>query len=368
MFELLSVDMAQPDNPSVIFAFKSHLEREKLTGKNFNDWHRSLRIVLRAAGKLDYLTNECEAKPAATEPEAVKAAWRVEHARFNEVACLMLTSMSAQLQNKFEYYFLKDLLEELQKSYEKSLAVELYDGLDKLHSCKHGDGKPIEDYVNEMKEYFDQLHRIGFGHPKNVQVNLINRSLKKDFAGFVQKFNMHCSGKTVSELLALLVDYEKGLPAKVKSPTPQVLAIHGGRIQKKSHVNKGKKKGDKGKQVMAYQPQPKMKQHQPKQNKMNPPNKKDQACQHYHEKGNWKHNCPLYIHDLRQKKQGNEAGNPSTSGAFFMIELFTLTPKLNSWVYDTGCGINICNTLQGFRVERKLAYGEQFLHVSNRAI
>lgn len=61
---------------------------------------------------------------------------------------------------------------------------------------------------------------------------------------------------------------------------------------------------------MAYQPNPKVNQHQPKQNKMNPPNKKDQACHHCHEKGHWKRNCLLYIHDLRQKKQNNEAGNP----------------------------------------------------------
>ena len=155
--------MAQPDNPTVISAFKSHLEREKLTGKNFNDWHRSLRVVLRASGKLDYLTEECLAEPAVTEPEAVKAAWRVEHAKFNEVACLMLTSMSAQLQKKFEYFFLKVMLDVLKQSYEKSPAVELYDELDKLHNCKHGDGKPVEDYVTEMKEYFDQLYRIGFG-------------------------------------------------------------------------------------------------------------------------------------------------------------------------------------------------------------
>jgi hypothetical protein len=78
--------------------------------------------------------------------------------------------------------------------------------------------------VTEMKESFDQLHRIGFGYPENVQVHLINRSLSRDFAGFVQNFNMHCSGKTVSELLALLVDYEKSLPAKVKAlcNTPKI--------------------------------------------------------------------------------------------------------------------------------------------------
>ena len=72
--------------------------------------------------------------------------------------------------------------------------------------------------------------------------------------------------------------------------------------------------------------------------------------------------------DLRQKKQKSEDGQPSSStNAFFMIELFSLSHKLNSWVYDTGCGIHICNTLQGFRVERKLSYGEQFLHVGNGA-
>jgi hypothetical protein len=121
--------MAQPDNQTVISAFKSHLEREKLTGKNFNDWHRSLRIVLRASGKLDYLTEECPAEPAATATDQAKADWRVIHDKFNEVACLMLTSMSAQLQKKFEYAFPKDMLDILKQSYEKPLAVELYDDL-----------------------------------------------------------------------------------------------------------------------------------------------------------------------------------------------------------------------------------------------
>ncbi|GJU71067.1 retrotransposon protein, putative, ty1-copia subclass [Tanacetum coccineum] len=57
----------------------------------------------------------------------------------------------------------------------------------------------------------------------------------------------------------------------------------------------------------------------------------------------------------------------AASGNLFMIELFNLTHKINSWVYDTRCGIHICNTLQGFRVKRKLSYREQYLHVGNRA-
>ena len=83
--------------------------------------------------------------------------------------------------------------------------------------------------------------------------------------------------------------------------------------------------------------------------------------------GNWKRNCPLYLEELRLKKMKGETGKASTSGNFFMIELYSLTHKLNSWVYDTGCGIHICNTLQGFRVEKRLAYGEQYLQVGNGA-
>ena len=179
------------------------------------------------------------------------------------------------------------MIAELKQQYEKPPEVELYESLDKLHSCKHGDGKPVEDYVNEMKDCFDQLHRVGFGYPANVQIHLINRALNKDFAGFVQNFNMHCSGKTVSELLALLVDYEKHLSKQGKGPTPSALTVCGGKIQKKSHVNKGKGKADKGKQVLAYQPNPKVSQQppMPKKPKVNPPKKKEQACHHCHQVG-----------------------------------------------------------------------------------
>ena len=44
------------------------------------------------------------------------------------------------------------MLQDLQAAYQKTPVVELYESLDKLHSCKHGDGKPVEEYVLEMKE------------------------------------------------------------------------------------------------------------------------------------------------------------------------------------------------------------------------
>nr|GFC05265.1 zinc finger, CCHC-type [Tanacetum cinerariifolium] len=65
----------------------------------------------------------------------------------------------------------------------------------------------------------DQLHALGKSYQNDMAINLINRSLNNDFGDFVRNFNMHCVGKTVTELHALLIDYEKGL--KDKAPTPQ---------------------------------------------------------------------------------------------------------------------------------------------------
>ncbi|GJX68809.1 putative RNA-directed DNA polymerase [Tanacetum coccineum] len=72
--------MAQPDNNNTLSsALKTFFEREKLTGDNFNDWYRSLRIVLRVAGTYDYLYKPCPDEPPANAAENVKAAWKAEY-------------------------------------------------------------------------------------------------------------------------------------------------------------------------------------------------------------------------------------------------------------------------------------------------
>ena len=70
--------MAQTDNTTLSSAFKSFFEKEKLTGPNFNDWYRSLRIVLRVNKRLKYLNMPCPAEPVVTAPEPEKAAWKVD--------------------------------------------------------------------------------------------------------------------------------------------------------------------------------------------------------------------------------------------------------------------------------------------------
>nr|GFC14263.1 zinc finger, CCHC-type [Tanacetum cinerariifolium] len=69
-----------------------------------------------------------------------------------------------------------------------------------------------------MKDYVEQLERLGYVLPQDLSVGLILNGLTSDFAGFVRNYNMHNMGKTIGKLHALLIEFEKGLPKKVATP------------------------------------------------------------------------------------------------------------------------------------------------------
>ncbi|GKD78176.1 NIN-like protein [Tanacetum coccineum] len=121
---------------------------------------------------------------------------------------------------------------------------------------------------------------------------------------------MHNMGKTIGELHAMLIEYEKGLPKKTE--TPQVMTIRSGKIQKankKSLKAKGKGKANgKGKDKQVYIP--KLKNPKPTAKK-HPA--KDDTCHHCKEVGHWKRNCPVYLAELLKKKK--QVGTASSSGA-----------------------------------------------------
>ncbi|GJU92897.1 retrotransposon protein, putative, ty1-copia subclass [Tanacetum coccineum] len=338
-------------------AFRSMFEREKLSGNNFNDWFRQLKLVLRVEKKMFVIEQPLPAAPAANSEAQVLLEWNAVYDAYNEVACLILGSMTAELHRQFENSSPYDMIKELKAMFEKQAGVERFDLIQTFHACKQEQGKPVAAYVIQMKGYVDQLERLGYVLPQDVVVGLILNGLTTDFSGFVRNYNMHNMGKTVGELHAMLIEYEKGLPKKAE--TPQVMMIKGGKIQKankKSLKAKGKGKANgKGKDKQVYIPKPK----NPKPSAKEHP-AKDDACHHCKEVGHWKRNCHVYLAELLKKKK--QVGSASSSG-IFTIELFAFPNK--SWVYDTGCGTNICITKQGFREARKLKQGALYLYVGN---
>ncbi|GJX92011.1 hypothetical protein Tco_0345337 [Tanacetum coccineum] len=215
-----------------------------------------------------------------------------------EVACLMLSSMSPDLQRTMEKYNAYDMLKELKTMFEE-----------------------------QIKSYLDTLERLGYAMPNELGVSFILNSLNKDYDQFVQNYNMHNIGKTIAELHVMLKIHEKCIPKKAKSPA--VLAIR-------------------------EDPKPEI---LPPPKRDNPT--KDFVCHYYKEVGYWRRNCSSYKANLKKRNNVSMAVTLS----IFTIKLYAFPNK--TWVYDTGCGTHICNTLQGLKRSKKLKHRALSLYMGN---
>ncbi|GKB23929.1 hypothetical protein Tco_0863330 [Tanacetum coccineum] len=147
-----------------------------------------------------------------------------------EVACLMLSSMSPHLQRTLEKYNAYDMMKKLKTMFEEQAKHELFETVKAFHAHKQEEGQSVSSYILKMKSYLDTLERLSYTMPKELGVSLILNSLNKDYDRFVQNYNMHSIGKTIAELHVMLKLHEKGIPKKAE--TPVVLAIREGKIHK----------------------------------------------------------------------------------------------------------------------------------------
>ena len=90
-------------NNTSTFTLRSVLEKEKLNGKNFLDWSRNLRIVLKQERKRYVLDNEIPNEPPTNNAPRVERDAYNKHLNDSlDVTCLILTTMNSKLQKKFE--------------------------------------------------------------------------------------------------------------------------------------------------------------------------------------------------------------------------------------------------------------------------
>ncbi|GJW56338.1 retrotransposon protein, putative, ty1-copia subclass [Tanacetum coccineum] len=231
-----------------------------------------------------------------------------------------------------------------------------------FHACKQEEGQSVSSYVLKMKSYIDNLECLGHAMTQNLSVSLILVSLRKEYDGFVQNYNMHSMGKTVTELHAMLKLHEQTLPPRDVSPA--LHAIRAGRVQKiqkkKLHkAAKGNQGKGKAKMVNALVPAPSF---APKPNNPPTPKKdnpaKDAICHQCGEVGHWRRNFPVYLTELMKNKKLSQGASTSS---IFTIKLYSFPST--SWVYDTGCGTHICITTQGLRGSSKLKPSALSLYV-----
>ncbi|GJV76213.1 retrotransposon protein, putative, ty1-copia subclass [Tanacetum coccineum] len=265
------VGMALPVQNINHSAFRSMFEKEKLSGNNFNEWFARLKLVLRVEKKMHVIEQPLPPAPEPVAEPNVVDQWTALYDAHTEIACLMLGK----------------------------------------------EGKPVADYVLKMKGYVEKLERLGYVLPQDIIVGLILNGLTKDFVGFVRNYNMHNMGKTIGEIHAMLIEYEKGLPKKAETPQGK---------DKKDYISKPKN---------------------PKPAAMERP-AKDDACHHCKEVGYWKRNCLVYLAELLKKKK--QVGSASSS------DNCHYAPTITRGVVSVSClvdnGFDQCFTDYGISISK----------------
>nr|GEY40273.1 hypothetical protein [Tanacetum cinerariifolium] len=265
--------------------FRGFFEKQKLTGPNFIDWYRQLRIVLSIEDKLNYLAQPIP--PATVAPKGQQVAPEIIAAHTTwikgskEIVGLMLMTIEPKIQRNLENFHAHEMSPELKTlqwpfgpwSIGWSVQGQKLEHIDCARS------RPSLQGLSLGVGYIDNLERLGHPMTLDLAVSLILIGLHKEFDGFMQNYNMHSLGKTINELHAMLKLHEQTLPKN------NALSLHAIR------AGKGKNKPD-------YALKPKI---PPPPNKEDPA--KDSICHECGETGHWKRNCPQYLSELLKKKK-----------------------------------------------------------------
>ncbi|KAJ9556430.1 hypothetical protein OSB04_011044 [Centaurea solstitialis] len=340
------------------FYLKGLLEKDKLTGLNYVDWLRNLRIVPRMENKQRAIEEPLPAAPAAGASRAIREEYEKRLTESNEAACLMLATMVPELQKGMESLGAYDMANQLKDMFQQQARQERFDNVKALSECKMAPGSSVSVHVLKMKSYIDQLERLGFPISQELATDFILSSLSSSYEPFVLNYQMNNLEKTIMELHGMLKTAESNM-AKSKPAAPVLVIREGGIKKKKAAPVKGKGKGK------AIQPNPKPKTKGQGKAQSDIPQSKtpeDAVCFHCKEVGHWRRTCPKYLEELKKLK----ANGASTSGTY-MIELHS-TSASNSWVLDTGCGTHICTNVQGLKRSRKVRRGELDLIMGNKQI
>ena len=198
------------------------LDANKLTGPNFLDWHRNLRIVLKHE-KIGYVLEQSfPLVPTENSTQEEVAAYNKHSDDDNTAACVMLAAMSPELQKQHEGMDAYTMIFHLKELYDEQSRVERYETSKQLYRCKMAEGSSVSAHVLKMIGFIEKLSSLGFIMDHELSIDLVLQSLPDSYSQFIMNFNMNKIECTLPELLNML----KTVEPNVKASTGHVLAIH----------------------------------------------------------------------------------------------------------------------------------------------
>ncbi|KAK8600861.1 hypothetical protein V6N12_050709 [Hibiscus sabdariffa] len=229
-----------------------------------------------------------------------------------DVGCLMLATMTSELQKQQEDMVAYEMIHNPKEIYERQARQERYETSKALFQCKMSEGSPVGAHVIKMMGYIQAFEKLGF--PLNIElvIDVVLQSLSDSFNQFVLNFNMNKINKTLPQLLGMLRTAESN---KKRNGSKSILMV---RVAKRKRKKVAKSKGigktkPKGKNAL-----------KPKGGISN-----EGKCFHYDKLGHWKRNCPVYLEEVKKAK----AIEVSTFD-IYVIDVKLLTYRVLDTIYN----------------------------------
>ncbi|KAL8124185.1 hypothetical protein AgCh_011991 [Apium graveolens] len=205
---------------SSALSLRSILDAHKLTGPNYADWLRNLRIVLRIE-KLEYVIDS----PKPTEPAS--DAHNDEHVVYrkwiddaNVAQYIMLASMNIELQKQHEHMDAHTILMHLQELYDVAGRTARYEISKELFGCRMSEGSSVNDHVLKMINLIERLGQLGFAMDGELSQDLVcNRFRVRSRSSNPKKRKRNSSKKKK-------VGEEKPVPPKAEDSKSKVVCFH----------------------------------------------------------------------------------------------------------------------------------------------
>ena len=114
-------------------------------------------------------------------PNSIKNDYKKHSDDDLDVACLMLGSMTFDIQKDCEEMDAFTMIGNLRQMFQKQARVERFRTIKALMGCKSTQGNPISPHVLKMKSYFDELTRLGLNIDQELAIDLILQTLLNSF-------------------------------------------------------------------------------------------------------------------------------------------------------------------------------------------
>ena len=214
------------------------LEQNKLTGPNYKDWLRNVKIAL-TYDKVAYVLTAPEPvlglEPTIAETE-IRNTWDKD---CSLAQCLTIASMDLVHQRQHENMDIRSIFRNTEELYGEQPRQMKYAASRNLFQTKMTVGSSVGDHVLKMIAYVNELELLNVGLDADRYTDIILQSLTPVYSRFISQFLMMDLEPTLPALLNLLRQEESSLK---KGQTP-VLAI--GQSSSSSGKLVAKKKGMK---------------------------------------------------------------------------------------------------------------------------